>query len=166
MSTEYNATPTIPPAPAAPSRTRRFLKKAWPLALAGVVGLTIGGASMSAGYTTDGEAGKGKPVTKVVTETVTPEPEVVTEEVTVEVVDPACRAAAEELFSIIQTTNEKVSIPYSDIVITLIDQLQYGMDPATLDGVTATLQNVNQEVQDITTRIENVSPDYVACTGG
>ncbi|MGO2600864.1 MAG: hypothetical protein ACTH7X_08755 [Brevibacterium aurantiacum] len=135
-----------------PSRLKSALKKSWPFALAVVFGIGVGAVAVN-----------GPPVSSVGAE---PEPEVITEEVTVEVFDPTCQAVSEELFSIIEVYTEKVSIPYSDVVITLIDQLQYGADAATLDRLSGDLNGVTSEVESITERIQAISPDYTICKAG
>lgn len=152
-----------------PSRFESALKKSWPIALAAVValavvvGIGVGSAVVNGSPVSSAGA---EPETRVVTETITPEPEVITEEVMVEVFDPTCQAVSEELFSIIEVYTEKVSIPYSDVVITLIDQLQYGADAATLDRLSGDLNGVTSEVESITERIQAISPDYIICTAG
>lgn len=151
--------------PKKPSRFKSIAKKGWPVALAAVIGVGVGGAVV--GYD---ESAVGKrvadPEPKVITETVTPEPEVVTEEVTVEVADPTCRKVAEELFSMLQTFNEDIAVPYSDVVLTLIDQLQYGADAPTIEGATATLDGITASTEGLTGRIETIRPDYVTCSAG
>lgn len=146
-----------------PSRLKSALKKSWPIALAAVVGIGVGSVAVNGSPVSSAGA---EPETRVITETITPEPEVITEEVTVEVFDPTCQAVSEELFSIIEAYTEKVSIPYSNVVITLVDQLQYGADAATIDRLSAELNGVTSEVESITARIQAISPDYIICKAG
>ena len=139
-----------------PGRARRVLAKAWPLALTAVVSVSVG---IAAGAGSVDEA----PYTaqsKIDSPTVAPE-------ATVESVGSAtCQAVSKELFSMLEDYTAEVSIPYSDVVITLVEQLQYGADASTITAMTAQMQDITENVNDLTARVENVSPSYTECLNG
>lgn len=154
--------------PKKPSRLKSIAKKGWPIALAEVIGIGVGvgvGGAV-AGYDTSTPGKQASaPAPKVVTETVTPEPEVVTEEVTVEVSDPTCAALATEYRDMLLTMTEEVALPYSDVVIELVDMMQYGADAGRINAQTDRINEVSQTTEDLTARMLNTAEDYKYCEG-
>ena len=124
-------------------------KRSWPIGLAAVVGLGIGAVATPIASAAD---------PTIVTET--EEVKVVQE---VEVPDPTCREAAAELWSLLDTSVNGIMLPYSDVTMTLIDQLQYGADVVTLEGVTGEIQSITSTAEGITERIGGIRPSYEEC---
>lgn len=128
----------------------RVLKKSWPLAIAGIVGLAAGAGLVMVDAPRDASAG---PV-----ETVDP--------VVKEVVDPVCQDVAVELRSMLNDMTFEVAIPYSDVVMVLVNQLQYGAVASEIDGATAMLSDITTETDNLTARVEGIDADYEACVAG
>lgn len=174
---QHNLDPIPAGDPKPPQKKRGFLRKAWPIALTAAVSLGIG-ASMAGGMPETVEVQRDVPGPEVTvtaqpepapTVTVTPKPEVVTEtetitqEVTVEVVDPLCASVALEAWDILEDQVENVTLPYTEIVQTLIGQIQYGADAATIDAASVKLRNITDAANAQTDRVNAVKPDYLIC---
>lgn len=172
------AMPTVPAEdPKPPRKKRGFLRRSWPIALTAVISLGVG-AAIAGGAPETIEVQRDVPGPEVTvtakpepapTVTVTAKPEVVTEtetiteEVTIEVVDPLCASVALEAWDILEDQVNNVTIPYTEIVQTLVEQLQYGADAATIDAAAVKLRNITDAANEQTDRVSAVKPDYLIC---
>lgn len=158
------------------SEKKSFLHRAWPHALTAVIALMLGAGAMSAGTAPSDQAQSGQSRTTQSQDAHSEqaeaepeaEPEVITEtetiEVEVEVPDPTCRKVAEELHAILSGAVDDALIPYSEVTQTLIDQLMYGADVDTINGLTAKIETVTSKTAGLTGRINDIAPDYTECT--
>lgn len=130
-------------------------KKRVPLWLAitlGVGALVIG---VLAGAATSGGAESAAP---------TPAPTVtVTTEVPAAVETGTCRDVAAELYDMLQTTTDEVLIPQNGVVQAMVGMLQNGIDIATVEQSTATMQEVTDAASDLTDRANALRSDYQRC---
>lgn len=139
--------PTLP-ASTKPSLGKRILRK-WPYAAVAVVGITIGAAAAGAGASERAAAPA-------------PEPEVVTETVEVEVADPTCRDAAEELHTLLQ---QQVAIT-SELSTAAADAMNgaASFDIAAIEAATADVNALSaRQEQQTTTYTTEVAPLLDEC---
>ena len=163
------AAPTQPPAaPQAPQKG--FFRRVWPLALTAVVCLSVGAAAGAVGTDEDAPTGKSKPAAaaekdgeedKIETVTVEGTPETV--EVEVEVPDPTCAQLAMDYRDMLLAMTEEVALPYSDVVVELVDMMQYGADVGRVDAQTAALADIRESTEDITARVVESTGVHAQC---
>lgn len=161
------AAPTQPPAaPQAPQKG--FLRRVWPLALTAVVCLSVGAAAGAVGTEEDAPAGKTKPAAAVEKDGEEDKIETVTvegtpETIEVEVPDPTCAQLAMDYRDMLMDMTEKVALPYSDVVIEIVDMMQYGYDAGRIDAQSAALARISESTEDITARVTASAGVHAQC---
>ncbi|HLS33256.1 MAG TPA: hypothetical protein VK039_06695 [Brevibacterium sp.] len=153
-----------------------FFRRTWPLALTAVVCLSVGAAAGAVGTEEDAPAGKPaaavekddeKDEIETVTVQGTPETvevEVIKEvEVEVEVPDPTCAQLAMDYRDMLMDMTEKVALPYSDVVIEIVDMMQYGADAGRIQAQTAALADIGESTEDITARVTASAGVHAQC---
>lgn len=147
-----------------------FLRRVWPLALTAVVCLSVGAAAGAVGTEEDAPAGKSKPAAAVEKddeedkiETVTVEGTPETIEVEVEVPDPTCAQLAMDYRDMLMDMTEKVALPYSDVVVEIVDMMQYGLDAGRIDAQSAALARISESTEDITARVTASAGVHAQC---
>lgn len=112
------------------------------------VGATVGGSGA-------GDAESAAQPAPTVTITAEPSPPPVSDE--------SCRQAATELQSILDSTVNDALIPYTQISMNLVEMLQYGVDPASLEETATMTDNVTGIVNGLTQRTKGITPVYEMC---
>lgn len=140
-----------------PVKKKSFIRKAWPVALTAVIGLTVGAAMGAAGSSTDAEAAP--QVAPIVASSQQPEVQVQVKTVK----DPTCQKVAEELFDMLQTQTNHVVKPLISSAQTLV-QFASGDYTADLNGAADQVSGATDTLTDLTDRTVALTPDYQTCT--
>ena len=145
-----------------------FFRRTWPLALTAVVCLSVGAAAGAVGTEEDAPAGKPKPTAAVEKDDEKDEIETVTvegtpETIEVEVPDPTCAQLAMDYRDMLMDMTEKVALPYSDVVIEIVDMMQYGYDAGRIDAQSAALARISESTEDITARVTASAGVHAQC---
>jgi hypothetical protein len=156
-----NSLPPVPPMPA--PKKKGWFRRNWITLTAAAVALFFGVAIGGAGSSGSTAEAAPAPTVTVQAEPVT-KTETVEKEVKVE--DPLCAEVATELWSMIETMNSDVAMPYNEIVTILITQMQaYVYDESEIVRATGILEDATGTVTSLTDRIEVVGPKYQECVG-
>lgn len=145
-----------------------FFRRTWPLALTAVICLSVGAAAGAVGNEEDAPAGKPKPTAAVEKDDEEDKIETVTvegtpETIEVEVPDPTCAQLAMDYRDMLMDMTEKVALPYSDVVIEIVDMMQYGHDAGRIDAQSAALARISESTEDITARVTASAGVHAQC---
>lgn len=150
------AVPTFSPDPKRQSWLRRHWLVIALVVVTFVIGIAIGGAGKTPAAVAESEPQPTKTVT-VTKEVEVPGPAVA---------DLSCRRAAQEMFSLLESSHNEVAMPMMEVSRTLYSYIVGDAGLSDIERATGTMEGVTATMETNTSRIEAIGPDYRACVAG